>query len=103
MQALMGRRTSKEWVEAYEAGHTHPVNRFCHVFGIPMIALSIPMFLASLFFGRFWQVPVALFTVGWGFQFVGHAFEKKPPEFLKDPRFLLVGLRWWISSRLGRV
>jgi uncharacterized membrane protein YGL010W len=103
MQALMGKRTSKEWVEAYEEGHTHPVNRICHAFGIPMIALSIPLFVASLFAGRFWQVPATLFTVGWGFQFVGHAFEGKPPEFLKDPRFLLVGLRWWIFSRLGRV
>lgn len=103
MQALMGKRTSKEWVEAYEEGHSHPVNRLCHAFGIPMIALSIPLFVASLFVGRFWQVPATLFTVGWGFQFVGHAFEGKPPEFFRDPRFLLVGLRWWVFSRLGRV
>jgi hypothetical protein len=31
-------------------------------------------------------------------QFVGHAVEGKPPEFLKDPRFLLVGLRWWFAK-----
>jgi uncharacterized membrane protein YGL010W len=103
MQALMGERSSEEWVEAYEEGHTHPVNRLCHAFGIPMIALSIPLFIVSLFVGGFWRVPAALFTVGWGFQFVGHAFEGKPPEFMKDPRFLLVGLRWWIMSRLGHM
>ena len=103
MQALMGERTSEEWVDAYEEGHTHPVNRLCHVLGIPMIALSIPLFIVSLFFGRFWQVPATLFTVGWGFQFVGHAFEGKPPEFMKDPRFLFVGLRWWVAKMRGQV
>ncbi len=40
---------------------------------------------------------LALFVVGWIFQFVGHFFEGKPPEFFKDPRFLLVGLRWWYA------
>ena len=101
MQALMGKRTSKGWGGAYEEGHTHPVNRICHAFGIPMIALSIPLFVASLLAGRFWQVPATLFTVGWGFQFVGHAFEGKPPEFFKDPRFLFVGLRWWFATIRG--
>jgi len=102
MQALMGPRTTKEWVAAYEESHTHPVNRACHILGIPMITLSIPLFIGSLFFGGFWRVPAALFTVGWSFQFIGHIFEGKPPEFIKDPRFLLIGLRWWIASRLGR-
>jgi len=100
---IMGTRMSEEWVAEYEEGHTHPVNRLCHAFGIPMIASAIPLFVVSLFVGGFWRVPVTLFTVGWGFQFVGHAFEGKRPEFMKDPRFLLVGLRWWISKRLGRV
>ena len=102
MQALMGDRTGEEWVEAYEESHTHPVNRVCHLFGIPMITLSIPLFLVSLFVGGFWRIPATMFTVGWGCQFVGHAFEGKPPEFIKDPRFLLVGLRWWISQQLKR-
>ncbi len=29
-------------------------------------------------------------------------FEGKPPEFLKDWRFLFVGLRWWIAKLRGR-
>jgi len=98
---LMGRKSSAEWVAEYEEGHTHPVNRACHTFGIPMIAASIPLFVAAFFLGRFWRVPVTLFTVGWGFQLVGHAFEGKRPEFMKDPRFLFVGLRWWIAKRIG--
>ena len=44
----------------------------------------------------------ALFVGGWAFQFVGHAFEGKPPEFFKDWRFLLVGLRWWIAKVAGK-
>jgi uncharacterized membrane protein YGL010W len=32
-------------------------------------------------------VALTLFVVGWVFQFVGHAYERKPPEFLKDWRF----------------
>jgi uncharacterized membrane protein YGL010W len=36
------------------------------------------------------------------FQFVGHAFEGKPPEFFHDWRFLLVGARWWMAKMRGR-
>lgn len=99
---LTGGKSSQQWVEEYEEGHTHPVNRVCHAVGIPLISASIPLFVAACVLGRYWRVPVTLFTVGWGFQFVGHAFEGKPPEFMKDPRFLFVGLRWWVSKIVGR-
>ena len=49
-----------------------------------------------------WKAALALFVVGWIFQFVGHGFERKPPEFLKDWRFLFVGLRWWFAKLQGR-
>jgi len=49
-----------------------------------------------------WPWALALFVVGWIFQFVGHWYEKKPPEFLKDWRFLFVGLRWWFAKLRGR-
>ena len=67
-----------------------------------MIALSIPLFVVALFVEGFWKIPAVLFTVGWIFQFVGHAFEGKPPEFFKDPRFLFVGLRWWFAKVRGK-
>jgi uncharacterized membrane protein YGL010W len=41
-------------------------------------------------------------VVGWVFQFIGHAFEGKPPEFLKDWRFLFVGLSWWLAKLAGK-
>ena len=45
---------------------------------------------------------LVLFVVGWVFQFVGHAFEGKPPEFFHDWRFLFVGVRWWVAKMRGR-
>jgi uncharacterized membrane protein YGL010W len=44
-----------------------------------------------------------LFGAGWGLQFVGHAVEGKRPEFLNDPRFLFVGLRWWTAKMRGHI
>ena len=87
-----------EWIDQYERSHQYPANRICHMVGIPLIASSIPLFLAALFVRRLWKLPLALFTVGWGFQFLGHAIEGKPPEFFRDRRFLWVGLRWWLSQ-----
>ena len=99
---MLGNRPMNEWISRYAESHQHPVNRLCHTVGIPLIALSIPLFVAAIFIDGFWPVPLALFLVGWVFQFVGHAFEGKPPEFFKDWRFLLVGLRWWFAKIRGR-
>ena len=66
---MMGNRTSDEWVAQYATSHTHPINRACHTVGIPMIALSLPLFLAAVFVRGLWPVPAALFAVGWVFQF----------------------------------
>jgi len=68
-----------------------------------MIALSIPLLLIAPFMRGFWKIAVGLFLTGWVFQFVGHAFEGRPPEFFKDWRFLFVGLRWWLTNALSRV
>lgn len=95
---MLGNKTSEEWVEEYSQGHQHPVNKVMHTIGIPMIALSLPLFIVAIFVRGFWIVPVLMFVVGWILQFVGHYFEGKPPEFFKDWRFLFVGLRWWFSK-----
>jgi uncharacterized membrane protein YGL010W len=100
--ALGSSRTWDEWIREYAGSHQHPANRACHTVGIPLIALSLPLFLVLLLAPSLWPLPVALFVVGWIFQFVGHAYEGKPPEFLKDWRFLFVGLRWWLAKLRGR-
>jgi uncharacterized membrane protein YGL010W len=89
------------WVDRYEKSHQHPINRVFHAFGIPMIAVSIPLFLVAPLVRGFWKIPLSLFTAGWICQVLGHIIEGKPPEFLKDWRFLLVGLRWWLRMLRG--
>jgi uncharacterized membrane protein YGL010W len=100
---MLGQRPLSDWIAQYEQSHQHPANRLCHTVGIPMIALSLPLFVLALFVPGFWTVPASLFVVGWILQFVGHVFEGKPPEFFSDWRFLLVGFRWWLAKVGGRV
>ncbi|HEV7642496.1 MAG TPA: DUF962 domain-containing protein [Pyrinomonadaceae bacterium] len=98
---MLGGKPWEQWIEEYSDGHQHPMNRLTHKIGIPMIVVSLPLFLVAIFIPWFWILPTVLFIAGWLFQFVGHAFEGKPPEFFKDPRFLFVGLRWWIKKTFG--
>ena len=67
-----------------------------------MAAIFNALFVAAIFVDGLWPLPTALFVVGWTFQFVGHYVEGKPPEFLRDWRFLFVGLRWWVAKVRGR-
>jgi len=98
----LGNRPMEEWVARYAESHQHPFNRFCHTLGIPLIVVSIVILLLSIWIAGLWKLGVTLFVIGWGFQFLGHAVEGKPPEFMKDWRFLFVGLRWWVAKIRGR-
>ncbi len=102
MSQGMGNRTWEEWIAQYEQSHRHPMNRRCHSVGIPMIALSLWLFAGAWLVPGLWKLALGLFIVGWILQFVGHAFEGKPPELFKDPRFILVGWRWWRTKIVGR-
>jgi len=95
MQAMLGGRSWEDRIAQYSAAHQHPVNRLLHTLGIPMIALALLLAPALLVWPSWWVLPAGLFVAGWIFQFLGHAVEGKPPEFLRDYRFLFVGLRWW--------
>jgi hypothetical protein len=99
---MLGNRTNEQWISQYASSHQHPVNRACHTLGIPTILLSVAVFLGSIFFHRLWPYALALFVLGWILQFIGHAFEGKPPEFFSDWRFLLVGTRWWWAKIQGK-
>jgi len=100
---MLGNRTWDEWVSQYAQSHTNPLNRACHMLGIPLIVLSLLLGAASLLGLRLWRPAAILFAIGWILQFLGHWFERKPPEFFKDWRFLLVGVRWWVAKVRGRV
>ncbi|MCU1231014.1 MAG: rane protein [Acidobacteria bacterium] len=66
--------------------------------------LAIAMLLVST---AFWflggamplSLNVALFVLGWIFQFVGHSvYEKRQPAFLKNVTHLLVGPLWILND-----
>jgi uncharacterized membrane protein YGL010W len=101
-RGMLGGRTSEQWIAQYSTSHQHPVNRLCHTLGIPTIVLSVAVFVAGFFSRRLWWLALALFVFGWILQFIGHAFEGKPPEFFHDWRFLFVGVRWWWAKINGR-
>ena len=98
---MMGGRTWDDWIDEYSESHQHPMNRLTHTFGLPMILLSLVLIIPSLFIVGLWRWSLGLFVIGWVLQFIGHYFEGKPPEFLKDYRFLFVGTRWWAKKTLG--
>ncbi len=91
-------RLNHEWtklLESYKADHQDPRNQACHKVGIPLILGSLA--LAPTIVGL--PLAAGMFTVGWGFQFVGHAFEGKKPSFVDDKRALLVGVIWWLQKQ----
>jgi uncharacterized membrane protein YGL010W len=98
----LGQRDMSEWIQQYAESHRHPVNRWLHTLGIPMIVLSLGLGAAAFVWPALAWAAVALFAAGWALQFVGHAVEGKPPEFFKDWRFLLVGVRWWLAKLQGK-
>ncbi|MFO0680624.1 MAG: DUF962 domain-containing protein [Sandaracinus sp.] len=86
-------RLNREWsllLERYKGDHRDRRNQATHMIGIPMIVASLPM-MASIV-----ALPAGatLFTVGWGFQFLGHYFEGNDPAFFSDRRSLIVGVLW---------
>jgi len=100
--STLGGHTREQWIARYSGSHQHPINRACHTLGIPTILLSLAVFVLALFVHRLWTLALGLFLAGWLLQFIGHAFEGKPPEFFHDWRFLFVGVRWWWAKMRGR-
>jgi uncharacterized membrane protein YGL010W len=90
-----------QWIAEYGRSHQHPVNRACHTLGIPLIVISAVAAIAGFVLHALWLPAALMFVVGWILQFVGHAFERKMPEFFRDWRFLFVGLRWWMKKVRG--
>jgi uncharacterized membrane protein YGL010W len=82
----------ESFADNYKAKHQHPLNRLSHTIGIPLIVISLVLFFFN------WRWALALFVVGWIFQFVGHAIEGNQPAFFRNPFYLLVG-PWWLLRR----
>jgi uncharacterized membrane protein YGL010W len=99
---MLGGRSWDDWVARYARSHQHPINRFCHTVGIPLIVIALGLGAAALAVPALGWYALGLFILGWVLQFAGHAVEGKPPEFFHDWRFLFVGLRWWVAKIRGR-
>jgi uncharacterized membrane protein YGL010W len=84
----------ESFIESYKAKHRHPLNKLTHSIGIPLIVVSLPLFLLN------WRWALLLFLVGWALQFIGHAIEGNQPAFFKNPMYLLVG-PWWLVRRIA--
>lgn len=95
---MLAGRPWSDWVETYGRSHTHPLNQALHLVGIPMIVLALGLAGLAVLKPVLATPALGLFVLGWILQFAGHAIEGQPPEFLRDPRYLLVGLRWWWSK-----
>jgi uncharacterized membrane protein YGL010W len=82
-------------VNHYRSQHQHPINKLCHMMGVPMITISWP-----LFFFR-WRWALVLFVTGWLLQFIGHAIEGNRPAFFRNPIYFFIG-PWWFLQRIAR-
>lgn len=85
----------ESFMDNYKSKHRHPLNRLMHTIGIPVIVISLPLFFFN------WRWALALFVVGWVFQFVGHAIEGNQPAFFRNPVYLLIG-PMWLVRRFGQ-
>ena len=83
------------FIEEYKSEHRHPLNRLSHSVGIPLIVVSLPLFLFN------WRWALALFVAGWVLQFAGHLIEGNQPAFFRNPVYLLVGPAWLARRALG--
>lgn len=84
----------QELYAQYGKAHQDPRNKLCHKIGIPMIVVAIVGLLVTGGAAWAWW----LFGIGWAFQFVGHAFERTWPEFMKNPVFLIVGPLYFVRE-----
>jgi hypothetical protein len=65
----------------YRSRHRSPGCKITHMVGVPLIALSLPMFFVNR------QCAWKMFGVGWTLQFIGHiCFEHNRPAFTEDPK-----------------
>jgi len=87
----------QDFLSNYKSKHQHPLNRLTHSIGIPMIVLSLPLFIFS------WRWALGLFIVGWMLQFVGHAIEGNQPAFFRNPVYLLIGPLWLLRRAASLV
>lgn len=67
--------------------------------GAAMTAATLVLYLAARLLD--WRLALALFLVGWVFQFIGHGvYERRSPAFFRNLTHLLVGPLWVLNHAL---
>ena len=80
-----------EWVSEYAAGHQHAINRLMHTWGIPMIAISIPMFGLCFVEPQIFWLAATLFIIGGYYSLSATGLKERHPSFLRTGAFCLSG------------
>ena len=66
----------------------------------PAIASLVAAYLLGLLLT--WPFALALFVIGWIFQFVGHVYEGKRPAFMQNLEHLLIGPLYIVTRLWAR-
>jgi uncharacterized membrane protein YGL010W len=94
------KKSFHDHMRAYQVIHQNPINKACHMIGVPMILVSLPLMPTVP------PVGFSLFGLGWAIQFAGHYFEGKKPEFVSNPINLALGPVWvaieWAELLTGK-
>lgn len=86
----------------YEGTHQDPTNRLLHKVGIPMIVGGAAGLIVFPSYRPAWLASHALFSVGWGLNFIGHGvYERNAPAFADDPLSFLMGPLWDLKQARG--
>lgn len=88
----------KVYFRQYANSHQNKWNRFFHTLGMPLIVISLIVFACG-----YYDYGIAMFVVGWIFQFIGHAIEKTMPEFITNPVFLLIGPLFFLNKIFKKI
>ena len=78
------------WTRQYAAylnEHRHPLNRLTHMFGVPILVVTLILGV----YRKDWRIVAGGQVVGWAFQLLGHRIEGNRPAFLRNPISFLMG------------
>lgn len=97
-------RSFQAHMELYRAEHRTIGCKISHLIGVPLIVASFPALIFN------WRWAIALFVIGWIFQFAGHRFfEKNRPVLMADPAnpltyfaAIVFVVQEWIGLLMGR-
>ena len=99
---MLGGRPYDELMKAYIGDHQNPTNKVFHLIGIPIVVITVGLWLIAPYFEGVWLWALVATPIGIALQLIGHRFEGKPPSAASDWRFLIIGVAWWLRAVRGK-